>query len=115
MTETEYEIKESEGKAVVTTPYLDPGKNKIKIYRQRSHGKFIIHDNCRVMEVIDKDGLSPDQGSLDRILIRHGVRLAQNNALVVRASEGDLESKQESLIRTIRDIYKLAYGEDYEK
>lgn len=60
------------------------------------------------MEGIEKDGINLDQGSFERILIRYGVRLTKNNALVVRASEGDMESKQESLIRTIRGIYKLA-------
>lgn len=99
----------------ITTPFLDRHNDMLQIYVKRQNDKIILSDGGEIINDLEISGLefnSPKRMEiLNLTLTSFGVKLKDDNSLVVIANESNFPLKKHNLIQTmltLNDIFYLA-------
>lgn len=105
-------VREVEGWAEITTPYLDRHNDCLQIYARRENGGFLLTDDGYTLDDLKQSGCdleTPRRRDLLRMTLNgFGVQM-EGGALQVRANEHNFAPKKHNLLQAMLAVNDLFY------
>ena len=97
----------------ITTPYLDRHNDCLQIYATRDNDGWMLSDDGFIISDLENSGCTlntPKRESLLNVtLAGFGIRKNRDNALTVRASQGNFASRKHCLVQAMLAVNDLFY------
>ena len=102
----------------ITTPFLGLFNDRIEIFAKKQNGKIILSDDGETLRNLELSGVSftrsaKRRGMLESILLNYGIKLENNEELVVEADDNSFAQKKLNLLSAISEASDLKVLSDH--